>query len=218
MTQNAEQPSIDELKARRERLGGDLAEARKAHKSALDAFDKVRGDKDVSTEALLEAAGKVKDAESGVSRVEGQIATATKAVERAEFEERSAELNEGTATLSGEFGKLVAAMSDLFSRFGVETLSYNIKGLDTESPESTLRVAGPGIPKAPSRGGGGGGSRAKHTVTADGVEMSTRDYVLAHIDEASPAVRAYLEGDTSRSVNVSHDAERIAKKLGHTYN
>ncbi|KKK74180.1 hypothetical protein LCGC14_2886310, partial [marine sediment metagenome] len=47
--------------------------------------------------------------------------------------------------------------------------------------------------------------------------MTPREYVAAHAEDSTDIIRAYLGGDTSHKVNLTHEAERIAKKLGHTF-
>ncbi len=47
--------------------------------------------------------------------------------------------------------------------------------------------------------------------------MTPREYVAAHAEDSTEIIRAYLGGNTDHKVNLTHEAERIAKKLGHQF-
>ncbi len=219
-TATEEVVTVDTLIAKRERLQGDLNEAQSVHDKALKAFDKGRNE---PTEKLLELGDTVHTAVAGVDGVEAQIAVIGKHIERMQWESKSAELTAGTTLVVESVRDAVGSIADVLKRFNVQGLTVTVSGLETESPVFSVKPVGPDIPKAPRgagrKGGGGGarGTRTTHSVTSNGQSMTPRDYVQAHLDQAAPAIVDYFAGNTDRKVNISHEAERIAKKLNDTF-
>ena len=211
-------PTAESINADIERLNGDLVNAQNAHGAALETLEK--GRKSASIEELLALAEGVRGASTGVERAESAIAVARKGLERIEWESKTAALREVLAPIGSLVRDAVNDVLGVFAEFNVTGLVITVNNVGQPDMETSVKPTGPDIPKPPGgvkRGGGGGGKRASHSVTENGTTMTPREYVAAHSEDSTDIIRAYLGGDTSHKVNLTHEAERIAKKLGHTF-
>ncbi len=218
MAEETTTPTAESINADIERLNGDLIEAQQAHSSALETLEK--GRKSASIEELLALAEGVRAASTGVERAESAIAVARKGLERIEWEGKTAALREVLTPIGSLARDAVNDVLDIFEQFKVTGLIITVNNVGQPDMETSVKPTGPDIPKPPGgvkRGGGGGGKRASHSVTENGTTMTPREYVAAHAEDSTDIIRAYLGGDTSHKVNLTHEAERIAKKLGHQF-
>ncbi len=213
-----ETPTAESINADIERLNGDLIEAQTAHGESLETLEK--GRKSASIEELLELAEGVRAASTSVERAESAIAVARKGLERIAWESKTAALREVLAPIGNLVRDAVNDVLGVFAEFNVTGLMVTVNNVGQPDMETSVKPTGPDIPKPPGgvkRGGGGGGKRASHSVTENGSTMTPREYVAAHSEDSTDIIRAYLGGDTSHKVNLTHEAERIAKKLGHQF-
>ncbi len=217
MTDEVATPTVDSIVADIERLNGDLLEAQTAHGESLETLEK--GRKSASIEELLALAEGVRTASTGVERAESAIAVARKGLERIEWEGKTAALREVLTPIGSGVRDVIAANLPTFDEFKVTGLVITVNNIGQPDMETSVKPTGPDIPKPPSgvKRGGGGGKRASHSVTENGTTMTPREYVAAHSEDSTDIIRAYLGGDTSHKVNLTHEAERIAKKLGHQF-
>ena len=211
-------PTVESINAEIERLTGDLVETQSAHSDALEALEKGRSK--ASIEQLLEMAEVVRAANGKVGSAESAINVAKRGLDRLEWESKTAALREVLTPIGSGVRDDVVTDLAVFQSFNVTGLVVTLTNIGQPDMETSVKPTGPDIPKPPTgvkRGGGGGGKRASHSVTANGTTMNPREYVAAHADESTDIIRAYLGGDTSHKVNLTHEAERIAKKLGHQF-
>ena len=214
----ADVPTVESINADIERLNGDLVEAQSKHADALKALEKGRDKAEISE--LLALAEGVRSASTGVERAESAIAVAKRGLDRLEWESKTAALREVLTPIGSMVRDAINAVLETFQSFNVTGLVVTVANVGQPDMETSVKPTGPDIPKPPSgvkRGGGGGGKRASHSVDENGVTMTPREYVAAHSEDSTDIIRAYLGGDTSHKVNLTHEAERIAKKLGHTF-
>ncbi len=214
----ADTPTVESINADIERLNGDLVEAQQAHSNALETLEK--GRKSASIEELLALAEGVRTASTGVEKAESAIAVARKGLDRIEWESKTATLREVLTPIGSIVRDAVNDAIGTFAEFNVTGLVVTVNNVGQPDMETSVKPTGPDIPKPPGgvkRGGGGGGKQASHSVTENGTLMTPREYVAAHSEDSTDIIRAYLGGDTSHKVNLTHEAERIAKKLGHTF-
>ena len=212
-----ETPTAESINADIERLNGDLIEAQTAHGASLETLEK--GRKSASIEELLELAEGVRAASTSVERAESAIAVARKGLERIQWESKTAALREVLAPIGNLVRDAVNDVLGVFAEFNVTGLVITVNNVGQPDMETSVKPTGPDIPKPPGgvKRGGGGGKRASHSVTENGNTMTPREYVAAHSEASTDIIRAYLGGDTSHKVNLTHEAERIAKKLGHQF-
>ena len=218
MAEEITTPTAESINADIERLTGDLVEAQQAHSDALETLEK--GRKSASIEELLALAEGVRTASTGVEKAESAIAVARKGLDRIEWESKTAALREVLTPIGSTVREMVMTNGGTFDEFKVTGLVITVSNIGQPDMETSVKPTGPDIPKPPGgvkRGGGGGGKRASHSVTENGTLMTPREYVAAHGEDSTDIIRAYLGGDTSHKVNLTHEAERIAKKLGHQF-
>ncbi len=210
-------PTVDSINADIERLNGDLVEAQQAHSDALETLEK--GRKSASIEQLLELAEGVRTAGKGVENAETAITVAKRGLERLEWESKTAALREILTPIGGTIREAVITNQGTFEQFNVTGVVVTVTNIGQPDMETSVKPTGPDIPKPPGgvKRAGGGGKRASHSVTENGTLMTPREYVAAHAEDSTDIIRAYLGGDTSHKVNLTHEAERIAKKLGHQF-
>ena len=211
-------PTVESVNAEIERLTGDLIAAQSKHSDALETLEK--GRKSASIQELLALAESVRSAGTGVERAESNIAVAKRGLDRLEWESKTAKLREVLTPIGSQVRDAINAVLDVFQAFNVTGLVVTVENVGQPDMETSVKPTGPDIPKPPGgvkRGGGGGGKRASHSVTENGTLMTPREYVAAHAEDSTDIIRAYLGGDTSHKVNLTHEAERIAKKLGHQF-
>ncbi len=213
----ADAPTVESINADVERLNGDLVNAQQAHQDALEALEKGRKSADI--DALLALAESVRQAASGVEKAESAIAVARKGLERIEWESKTAALREVLTPIGSLVRDAVQNVIDTFGQFNITGLVITVNNVGQPDMETSVKPTGPDIPKPPGgvKRSGGGGKRASHQVTENGSTMTPREYVAAHAEDSTDIIRAYLGGDTSHEVNLTHEAERIAKKLGHQF-
>ena len=200
-----------------DRLQMDLAEAVKAQETAITNMQKVQ--KTASTDVLLELADAVRGAKAKCDGVQATINAAQRTVKRLEWEQKSAKLTAVLNPIAGTVRQAIVNAKATMAEFKVEGVVITIGSANTEAVIVSVKPTGPDVPKPPSKRGGGGprAARSSHSVVADGQTLTPREYVEAHVNEASPAIQEFLGGDTSKRVNITHEAERIAAKLGHTF-
>lgn len=201
-----------------DRLQMDLSDAVKSQETAIANMQKVQ--KTASTDALLELAEAVRGAKAKCDGVQATINAAQRTVKRLEWEQKSAKLTAVLNPIAGQVRQAIVNAKATMSEFKVTGIVVTVTDVDKETVMVAVKPNGPDVPKPPTKRGGGGGPRAarsSHNVTADGQTMTPREYVEAHVSEASPAIQEFLSGDTSKRVNITHEAERIAAKLGHTF-
>ena len=211
-------PTVESINADIDRLTGDQLEAQQAHEDALEALDKGRAK--ASIEQLIEMDEAVRDAVDSVGKADTAITVARRGLDRIEWESKTAALREVLTPIGSEARAMVQNSLDVFEGFKVTGLIITISNIGQADMETSVKPTGPDIPKPPTggkRSGGGGGKRASPTVTENGSSMTPREYVAAHAEESTDIIRAYLGGDTGHKVNLTHEAERIAKKLGHQF-
>ena len=199
------------------RLTGDLIESQGKHADTLATLEKGRAKAEIGD--LLKMADAVRDASTGVAKAETAITVAERGLERIEWESKTAALREVLTPIGSGVRDAINAVLDTFKSFNVTGLVVTVGNIGQPDMETSVKPTGPDIPKPPAgvKRGGGGGKRASHQVSENGNVMSPREYVAAHADESTDIIRAYLGGDTSHKVNLTHEAERIAKKLGHQF-
>ncbi|KKM92592.1 hypothetical protein LCGC14_1216920 [marine sediment metagenome] len=213
----ADTPTVESINADIERLTGDLVEAQQAHSDALETLEKGRSK--ASIEQLLEMAEGVRTASKGVENAESAITVAKRGLDRLEWESKTAALREVLTPIGSIVRDAVNDAIGTFAEFNVTGLVVTVNNIGQPDMETSVKPTGPDIPKPPGgvKRSGGGGKRASHSVTENGATMTPREYVAAHSEDSTDIIRAYLGGDTSHKVNLTHEAERIAKKLGHTF-
>ena len=213
----ADTPTVESINADIERLNGDLVEAQQAHSDSLETLDK--GRKSASIEELLALAESVRTASTGVTNAESAIALAKRGLDRLEWESKTATLREVLTPIGSIVRDAVNDVLGTFAEFNVTGLVVTVNNIGQPDMETSVKPTGPDIPKPPGgvKRAGGGGKRASHSVTENGATMTPREYVAAHAEDSTDIIRAYLGGDTSHKVNLTHEAERIAKKLGHQF-
>jgi len=211
--------TAESINADIERLNGDLVTSQQAHADALETLEK--GRKSASIEELLALAEGVRSASTGVERAKSAIAVAKRGLDRIEWESKTAALREVLTPIGSLVRDAINAALGTFEQFKVTGLVVTVANVGQADMETSVKPTGPDIPKQPpsggKRSGGGGGKRASHSVTENGNSMTPREYVAAHAEDSTDIIRAYLGGDTSHKVNITHEAERIAKKLGHQF-
>jgi hypothetical protein len=210
-------PTVGSINAEIDRLTGDLVEAQQAHSDALEALEKGRNKADITQ--LLALAESVRTASTGVENAESAITVAKRGLDRLEWESKTAELREVLTPIGSGVRDAINAVLDVFKSFNVTGLVVTVANIGQPDMETSVKPTGPDIPKPPGgvKRAGGGGKRASHQVSENGNIMTPREYVAAHADESTDIIRAYMGGDTSHKVNLTHEAERIAKKLGHQF-
>ena len=209
---------MESINAEIDRLTGDLVESQGKHADTLATLEKGRAKAEIGD--LLKMADAVRDASDGVAKAETAIEVAKRGLERIEWESKTAALREVLTPIGSEVRDAINAVLDIFKSFNVTGLVVTVGNIGQPDMETSVKPTGPDIPKPPAgvkRGGGGGGKRASHSVTENGTTMTPREYVAAHGEDSTDIIRAYLGGDTSHKVNLTHEAERIAKKLGHDF-
>jgi len=209
--------TAESINADIERLTGDLVTSKQAHADALETLEK--GRKSASIEELLALAEGVRSASIGVERAESAITVARRGLDRIKWESKTAALREVLTPIGGLVRDAINAVLGTFEQFKVTGLVVTVANVGQADMETSVKPTGPDIPKPPSGGkrSGGGGKHARHSVTENGNSMTPREYVAAYAEESTDIIRAYLGGDTSHKVNITHEAERIAKKLGHQF-
>ena len=218
MTDETTAPTVESINAEVKRLDGDLSVAQSAHSDALELMAKSSAK--ANMEELQVLAASVMETQSAITASEQSIKIAKRGLEVLEWEGKTQALREVLTPIGQEARAMVSNVLDVFQSFNVTGLVITISNIGQPDVETSVKPTGPDIPKPPGgvkRGGGGGGKRASHSVTVDGNVMSPREYVAANAEHSTDIIRAYLGGDTSHKVNLTHEAERIAKKQGHQF-
>ena len=216
--ETAEAPTVESIMTDVERLTGDLDIAKTSHTDALESMAKQSAKANIEELGVLAAA--VIDTLSAVGKCDAAIEVAKRGLARIEWESKTQALREVLTPIGSEARAMVQNVLDTFQSFNVTGLVITITNIGQPDMETSVKPTGPDIPKPPAgvkRGGGGGGKRASHQVSENGNVMTPREYVAAHAEDSTDIIRAYLGGDTSHKVNITHEAERIAKKLGHQF-
>ncbi|KKN19792.1 hypothetical protein LCGC14_0942410 [marine sediment metagenome] len=211
-------PTVESVNKDVERLTGDLENAQNANMGALEAMRKNSAKANIEELGVL--AGAVSDTHEAVGKCQTAIEVAERGLARIEWESKTQALREVLTPIGSGVRDAINAVLDVFKSFNVTGLVVTVDAIGEPNMETSVKPTGPDIPKPPAgvkRGGGGGGKRASHSVTEAGTLMTPREYVAAHAEDSTDIIRAYLGGDTSHKVNLTHEAERIAKKLGHDF-
>ena len=210
-------PTAESINADIERLTGDLLVTQEAQSTALEAMAKQSAK--ASIEELGVLAGAVHSTHEAVGKAESAITVARKGLERIEWESKTAVLREVLTPIGSMVRDAINDALGTFQQFNVTGLVVTVSNVGQPDMETSVKPTGPDIPKPPggAKRSGSGGKRASHSVTENGATMTPREYVAAHAEDSTDIIRAYLGGDTTHKVNLTHEAERIAKKLGHDF-
>lgn len=152
--------SVDDLRQTRARQVADIAEAKSASESALQAFSKQQ--KSANVTDLLALAKAVETSNAAVNSAESKVKTTDAQIVLAEWGEKSQPLTEANALTLTAAREMVESQAKVYESFGAERLDITITGLNTESPAYAIKATGGSIPTAKrAKSSNGGKGRVK---------------------------------------------------------